>query len=239
MPKLRKPAGFDPYGGVGKDYQPSADGNEYWAMCGKGPQGFGMYVMRQSQNGSEAATFVQYPAPLMSGRGSFSLGGNGVLYITGSNSDSDELGRAEPVAGFVPFVAGNAPPVSIVVDQTARDMAQNAAGVAANAAGRVGAAESAANSARDAASGAAKIANAALGKANEALSRPLPAPVSDDHIAQIAWSKAIDYTGTPEFVGLVKRLAQSVLIDAIEYAKTATAAQSRLRALIELVIGPR
>lgn len=236
MPKLRKPSGFKPYGGVGKDYQPAADNFEYWVMCGVGPQGFGMYVMRQTKGGTEPATYVPYPAPLMSGRGGFSLGGNGVLYVTGSNSDSDQEGRAEPVAGFVPFVVGTVPPVNTTVDQMARDMATAANSNALAVVSGVQTAKNVAGEASRVASEAKLVASKAQTSANEALNRPIPAPVSDDHIASIAWGKATDYTGTPEFVALVKRLAQGVLIDAIEYAKTATALQSRLRALIEQIV---
>ncbi len=236
MPKLRKPPGFDPYGGVDKEYQPAADNFEYWSMCGTGPQGFGMYVMRQTKNGTEPATYVPYPAPLMSGRGGFSLAGNGVLYITGSNADNDEMGRAEKVAGFIPFVVGTVPPVNTTVDQTARDLANAASSVALSVSGGIQQAKNVAGESLRVAEDAKKTAIKAQASASESLNRPIPAAVSDDHIAQIAWGKAIDYTGTPEFVARVKSIAQGVLVDAIEFAKAATVAQSRLRALIEQIV---
>jgi chromosome condensin MukBEF ATPase and DNA-binding subunit MukB len=64
----------------------------------------------------------------------------------------------------------------------------------------------------------------------------LPVPLSEGAIEAIAWRKAVDATGRPEFLAQIKEIAQTTLIDAISYAKRATAATSRLRALIEQVM---
>lgn len=218
--RMRNPSGWKNYGGVGKGYQPSANGFDYFYVCGTRNGIFGMYVLRQSMSGNEPAVFVEYTGPLMTGRGEMYVGGDGRLYVTGHTSDTDVTPRVETVPGFVPFgnvvaYVGAAAPQVNTVDQTARGMAQSAA---------------------DNAGRAISTANQALRDANAALTRPIPAPVADSHIADIAWQKAIDYSGTPDFEARVKNLAQKVLIDAIEFAKTATAEASRLRALILQII---
>lgn len=101
--KLIPPAGFDPYGGTSKSYQPSADGAHFFSQCGRGPQGFGQYVFRQV--GNNPAQYVNY-GPLLAGRGVLCLGGNGKLYVVASLNDQDELAWAFEVPGFVPFTSG-------------------------------------------------------------------------------------------------------------------------------------
>ena len=85
-----------------------------------------------------------------------------------------------------------------------------------------------------------------VSKAIDALPAP-PTPVSDAHIGAIAFQKANDAifaaasnpaAGPLAHDGLkryIKGLAQTVLLEAIAYATTATAKQSRLRALIESI----
>jgi len=125
MPKLRVPKGYIPYKGAGKSFEPSADGTHWFAQCADGPLGFGMYVFRQRAIGIEPAEVIPYAAPLMQNRGELVLGGDGVLYVTGGTSDSDAIARAEPLAGFVPYVRGTAvqppaPPAPSTTDTVAR-----------------------------------------------------------------------------------------------------------------------
>jgi hypothetical protein len=161
----------------------------------------------------------------MEKRGNMILCGDGTLRITGAHNDNDLTPREEIVHGFVPYVVGTVPPITTAVDQLARDSASQA-------------------------SEAARLANAQSAQATTAIGairtdiaslksvvKNIPAGITQEQVAQIAWSKAIDYTGTPEFGVKIKDIAQSVLLDAIAYAMKATAAQSRLRALIELIKG--
>lgn len=125
MPKLRVPKGYITYKGAGKSFEPSADGTHWFAQCADGPLGFGMYVFRQRAIGIEPAEVMPYAAPLMQNRGELVLGGDGVLYVTGGTSDSDAIARAEPLAGFVPYVRGTAvqppaPPAPSTTDTVAR-----------------------------------------------------------------------------------------------------------------------
>lgn len=119
--RLNPPAGFVPYGGAGKSYQPSAervDGQSvhYFGQCGLGPWGFGMYVFRQA--GSNQASYIRYKdGPVMAGRGELAVGGDGRLYVTGSESDRDQVAVVYEVPGFVPFGAVKPSPSVPGVDE--------------------------------------------------------------------------------------------------------------------------
>ena len=165
--------------------------------------------------------------------GGVSIRPNGSLIVTFSCiPKGDTSGRFKPVfepvvgvdTGWTWGAAGPVPvPVTIVVDQSARDAANLAMARAVSAENLV--------------AGAKSVAGEALRIAQAANTRPFPVVPTEGQIADIAWGKAVDYTGTPAFVSLVKSIAQNVLVEAIEYAKSATALQSRLRALIESIVG--
>lgn len=225
---MNPPSGFKMYGGTPASYLPSADGTHWFAQCAAGPRGFGLYVFQQA---NPTAVAVEKPyGTLLGGRGVFQEAGNGQLFITGSAGDSDTRPRAYPVVGFKAFgntltILGGVGGSASGVDQNARDLANAAASKA----------QLAVTVANGAGNKAAEAMNSALGANKRLDSLVIPAPVSDAHIADIAWAKANDFMGTKEFYGRVKAIAQEVLLDSIEYAKTATAATSRLRGLIEAV----
>lgn len=127
---LNPPAGFVAYGGVSKNSYPSNEpGNvRYFAQCGRGPTGFGVYVFRQA--GPDAiATIVNY-GPMMPGRGMLSLAGNGVLEVHGSY-DGSNCTTTFTVPGYVRFTdkapaAVPIPVVNMTQDVDARRMAGEA-----------------------------------------------------------------------------------------------------------------
>lgn len=117
--RLNKPKDFTPYRGADKSYQPSAEvvsGQpvHWFSQCGTGPWGFGVYVFRQV--GGNQATYVRYKdgavADVMDGRGDLDVGGDGVLYVNGSETDADATAEAYPVPGYVPFRNSAGQPVS-------------------------------------------------------------------------------------------------------------------------------
>lgn len=121
--KLNPPSWFTPFIGASKSFQPSNDGSFFFAMQGHGNRGFGMYVFRQV--GNDIAKEVQY-GPVMDGRGIFQLGGDGILYITGSYLKESNTAHVYVVPEYVRYTnAGPAPvPIPVVqnsVDSVARD----------------------------------------------------------------------------------------------------------------------
>jgi hypothetical protein len=167
--RLNSPKGYELFAGVEPSYQPGADGWHWFAQWCKGPEGGGMYVFRQ-ENETAVAKPVPY-GPLMPGRGMFSLGGNGVLYVTGSDKGNAPLVYTVP--GFSRFTSAGPkvqtiPVVTPVIDEDARAMASRAATDAAKASEKAD-------------------------RANDRLDNLKPVePVSDAHIADIAWTKAHD-----------------------------------------------
>ena len=122
--KLNHPKWFEPFGGASKSYYPSADGSHFFAQQGGGNLGFGMYVFRQV--GTAVAEMVEY-GELMDGRGVLTLGGNGVLYLSGSYKKDRGAATVLVVPKYVRFTNAGPMPVVIPVvntsiDTTARSM---------------------------------------------------------------------------------------------------------------------
>jgi hypothetical protein len=158
---LRLPGGYKAYGGAPVCFMPSADGAYMFGQCCDGPSGFGMYAFKQTPGG--IAQMMQY-GPLMPGRGVFDLGGDGVLYVTGSYSGSNSC-VAYVVPGYVRFTPGGPMPVPIpqvvpVIDADARRMADGAQSTA-------NAAQKTAARAESAAKNAQATANQALAQSNQ------------------------------------------------------------------------
>jgi len=153
------PGGYKGYGGAPVCFAPSADGAYMFGQCCDGPVGFGMYAFRQV--GAGAAVRMDY-GPLMPGRGVFELGGDGILYVTGTYSGSNTC-VAYVVPGYSRFTPNGPMPVPIpqvvpVNDADARRLAATANDTANKAMK---------NSAR-----AQTTADQALTKANQALAKP-------------------------------------------------------------------
>jgi hypothetical protein len=180
--KLNPPAGYKIYGGTSASYYPSADGSHFFSQCAEGPRGFGIYIFRQVGDG--IAKDVPY-GPLLPGRGVLTLGGNGVLYISGS--DSNKTVFTHVVAQYVRYGATSQPPVSIPApvvltsDDTARALAAQAY----------------------------KESN----RANQRIDK-LPAPTTHEQIGAIAWGKANDAIYASATSGWLKEWTWQKALDA-------------------------
>lgn len=157
---LRPPAGFEGYGGAGKNFYPDAAGWYFFGQVARGPRGFGTYVWRQK--GTAVAEELNY-GPLMPGRGTLMLGGDGVLYVSGSY-DGSNFCTVFTVPGYTRFTPNGPMPTPIpivtpVIDQDARNMAAAAQQTAKDADRRAGRAESAAAAAQTTADHALAVAN--------------------------------------------------------------------------------
>jgi hypothetical protein len=166
--RFNPPSGFKMYGGTDPCYQPAADGTHWFSQCAEGPKGFGLYVFQQA-NETAKAKEISYGS-FMPGRGIFCLGGNGVLYVTGS---IDNIPQVFTVPGFARFTSAGpvVQPIGVVtpvVDQDARN---------------------AADAAKSAASAAGKAAEAALTKVEL---HDQVEHVTLQQVADLAWTKAHD-----------------------------------------------
>jgi hypothetical protein len=108
--KLNPPKGYRPYG-ANQSFVVSAevvDGLPVYFFAQEGwgystdNDGFGEYVFKQV--GDRRAEYVYYNGlDVPDGRGDLYTPGNGRLYITGNESDSDKLPSIYEVPGYVPF----------------------------------------------------------------------------------------------------------------------------------------
>jgi hypothetical protein len=187
--RLNPPSNFDPYGGPSKSFQPSADGKFYFCQNGWYNQVFGLYVLVQD-SATGIARVVSY-GDFLKGNGRLELGGDGILYVVGSRSDTSEFCEAFIVPGYVRYTSAGPQPVPIPVIAPVVDVEARNAAAAASAS---------ANTARievkklgERLSGlivptAQQIAEVAWAKANDAIY----ASANGGYLAAYIWQKALD-----------------------------------------------
>lgn len=193
-----------------------------------GPRGFGVYVFHQ-QTERSVAVEREY-GPLLTERGEFQLGGNGILYVCGSRPINGSRVEAFVVPGYVRYTKnGPAPtPVSIqqvVADEDARRLAKEANAQISELSGVIGELRKEITRIKDANTGisAQYVADLAFSKANDAIYQA----VNDPHLSQFGGNK---------FQAFITKIATDAIGAACVYALTATKSQSRLRAAIEQIV---
>jgi hypothetical protein len=179
---------------------------------------------------------IDFPGPL--GHCDIALRATDGALIVALSAETSTNPDVDNVKGGYDILPGAAPKwsegaVTSVTDETARRIAAEAAALAAEAVKKANLAVGVAGEAQTRVVKAEeKIAS--LATALDGLQRTVSSLPSDARVAEVAWIKAGDRIAFDQ--GIIEQMALGVLVEAIEYAKTATASQSRLRALIEDIV---